>query len=110
MQILAYVVMSDHVHLMVVPGHLGLSDDMRILKGRFARHLNHESGRRGSLWQERFYESVVRTDEQMFGYIDYIHNNPVEAGLCERPEDWPYTSARQSGGPDLARFLNGEQD
>jgi hypothetical protein len=43
----------------------------------------------------------------MSAYIDYVHYNPVEAGLCTEPEEWPYTSARQGGGPDLIAFLTG---
>ena len=54
MKLLAYVVMPDHVHLVLVPGRLGLSDAMKTLKGRFARNWNQTLQVFGSLWQERF--------------------------------------------------------
>ena len=111
LKLLAYVVMPDHVHLVLVPGRYGLGEAMKSLKGRFARHCNQARSESGSLWQDKYHEAIVRSDEQLSAYVDYVHYNPVEAGLCHEPEDWPYTSARQGGGPDLIPFLTaGEPD
>ena len=93
-QLLSYVVMPDHVHLLVVPGRLGLGHFMRLVKGRFARYWNQREGRSGALWQERYYETVIRTDAGLKMCVDYIHRNPVAAGLSADVGAYPYSSAR----------------
>ncbi len=107
-QLLAYVVMPDHVHLLVVPGRLGLGYFMRLVKGRFARYWNQYEGQLGALWQERYYETVIRTDAGLKRCIDYIHQNPVAAGLSEDAGAYPYSSASWCHIPgDLTAYLTG---
>ena len=105
-QLLAYVVMPDHVHLLVVPGRLGLGHFMRLVKGRFARYWNRSEGQPGALWQERYYETVIRTDAGLKRCIDYIHRNPVASGLSEDASAYPYSSASRRHIPsDLMSYL-----
>ena len=106
-RLLSYVVMPDHAHLLIVPGRHGLGHFMKLWKGRFARSWNMETARSGSMWQERYYESVMRGDEQIERCIQYIDANPVKAGLCTRPEGYPWSSAG-SGASDLAAYLAGD--
>jgi putative transposase len=107
-RLLAYVVMPDHVHLLVVPGRLGLGHFMRLVKGRFARYWNQSERQSGSLWQERYYETVIRTDAGLRRCIDYIHRNPVASGLAEDAGAYPYSSAsRRRRSSDLTSYLTG---
>jgi REP element-mobilizing transposase RayT len=106
-RLLSYVIMPDHVHLLIVPGRLGLGNFMKLWKGRFARSWNKETDRSGSIWQERYYESVMRGDEQIERCIQYIDANPVKAGLCTRPEEYPWSSAGPEAS-DLAAYLAGD--
>ncbi|MCH7809529.1 MAG: transposase [Chloroflexi bacterium] len=107
-QLLAYVVMPDHIHLLVVPGRLGLGHFMRFVKGRFARYWNQSQGQAAALWQERYYETVIRTDAGLKRCIDYIHRNPVAAGLSADAGAHPYSSASPDSIPsDLASYLSG---
>lgn len=46
-----------------------------------------------TLWQDESYDHWARDEEEMVRIIQYIENNPVQAGLCRRPEDWPWSSA-----------------
>lgn len=51
-------------------------------------------GRKRQLWKQRFHDSVIRSNNMFWDKVIYIHNNPVEAGLVERPEHYKYSSAR----------------
>ncbi len=107
--VLAYVVMPDHVHLLLVPGRNGLRHFMKLLKGRFARFWNSEAGRSGRIWQERYYESVMRGYAQIEHCLQYIHWNPVKAGLCRRAEDYTWSSAG-AAREDLVAYVGGGPD
>ena len=88
----AYVVMPNHVHLLITP-RLPLSRIMRGIKGVSARDANRILGRPGKVfWQDESYDHWVR-DEAEFGKIRfYIEHNPVGAGLVKQPEDWKWSS------------------
>lgn len=94
----AYVVMPNHVHLLITP-RLPLRRIMRGIKGVSARDANRILGRRGeAFWQDESYDHWVR-DEREFGKIRfYIEYNPVGAGLVKRPEDWKWSSASSLKG------------
>jgi len=112
----AYVLMPNHIHLVVkMPELESISDLMRDFKkftstqirkqlesedkeGWLAR-LRKNARRSGKsqvfkLWMDRFDDFVITDEDTLRKKIQYIHNNPVRAGLAEHPEDWPYTSAR----------------
>jgi REP element-mobilizing transposase RayT len=92
-QLHAWVVMSNHVHLLIAP----LCDPSRLmksLKGSTARAANQALGRTGEpFWQKESYDHWVR-DEREFGRIvAYIEDNPVKAGLVKTPEEFRWSSA-----------------
>ena len=106
--LLAYVVMPDHIHLLLVPSATAnISRIMQSIKGRFARLWNRQSGSAGSLWQARYYESAVRTEAQLRGWIQYIDENPVKAGLAATPGQYRYCSAGGDLATDLEPYLAG---
>ena len=64
-------------------------------KGKTAFEINGLQNERGRiLWQDESYDHWARDEEELFRIIAYIENNPVAAGLCQRPEDWRRSSAR----------------
>ena len=90
----AYVVMPNHVHVLLSPRAL-LSRITKVLKGFTARRANHILGRTGlPFWQYESYDHWVRNDREHQGIVAYIERNPVAAGLADRAEDWPWSSAR----------------
>jgi putative transposase len=106
--LLGFVVMPDHVHLLVVPGPgADLPRVMQHVKGRFARTFNLARGRTGAVWQARFFESAVRTEAQLERWVHYIEENPVQAGLASSPEVYPFSSAGGALAVDLERYLDG---
>ena len=83
-----YVVMPEHVHLLLSEPQRGLlADAMHYLKLSFAKRL-----RAGVFWQKRYYDRNVRDEREFVEKLRYIHRNPVKTGLCELPEDWPWSS------------------
>ena len=97
----AWVIMPNHVHVIMEP-HLALSQIMHWLKGRTGRKANQLLGRRGlPFWQEESYDHWVRTTEELNELIRYVESNPVQAGLVEREERWPWSSAHTEADDTL---------
>jgi putative transposase len=103
LRVYGYVVMPEHIHLLVsepeqttplkpTPGLNGapsLADALKSLKQGVARRL---IGDAEHFWQKRYYDFNVRDHAQFVEKLHYIHWNPVKRGLCEHPEDWPWSS------------------
>jgi REP element-mobilizing transposase RayT len=90
----AYVVMPNHVHVLLDP-LVPLSKLMSGIKGASARHANRKLSRTGKpFWQDESFDHWVRDAGEFARTKAYIENNPVKAGLCARPEDWRWSSAR----------------
>jgi|ERR1017187_7665182 putative transposase len=112
LQVYAYVVMPEHIHLLVSEPERGLlADALKSLKQGVSRRLVGEAGApfkpsfglsgdssgdfSQHFWQKRYYDFNVRNYRQFVEKLRYIHRNPVKRGLCERPEDWEWSSFRQ---------------
>jgi REP element-mobilizing transposase RayT len=89
----AWVVMANHVHMLVRP-LIKASEALRRIKGRSAREANLALGRTGeSFWQAESYDHWVRNGEEATRITCYIENNPFTAGLATRAEGYPWSSA-----------------
>ena len=89
----AYCLMANHVHFVVVPqGRESLGHAFRDAHRAYAAWLNRRMRERGHLWQGRFF-SCVLDDPHLWACVRYVERNPVRAGLVERAEDWPWSSA-----------------
>ncbi|HEV2398360.1 MAG TPA: transposase [Candidatus Sulfotelmatobacter sp.] len=85
-----YVVTLEHIHLLVSEPPLGtLADALKSLKQGVARRLVADADH---FWQKRYYDFNVRNEAQFVEKLHSIRSNPVNAGLCGRPEDWPWSS------------------
>jgi putative transposase len=85
-----YVIMPEHVHLLLSePDRQTLAHALKSLKQGVARRLIGEADH---FWQKRYYDFNVRTRSKFVEKLRYIHRNPVRRGLCERPEDWEWSS------------------
>lgn len=94
-QLHEWVVMPNHVHAVVRPtGTHTLSSILHSWKSFTANEANKTIERVGhEFWQRESYDHLIRDDEEFSRLRHYVRNNPVKAGLCQRPEDWPYGSA-----------------
>ena len=97
MCIFGYVVMPEHVHLLVSePAHETLADAIHYLKLSFAKRLRSRRGAMEpkSFWQKRYYDRNVRDAEEFAVKLRYLHRNPVKRGLVKEPGDWKWSSFR----------------
>ena len=87
--IIAYVIMPEHLHFIIrVIGKYDLSNHMYDFKIHTAKKINIRLGSSGQLWQKRFYDHVIRNEEDFIKHIDYIYYNPVKHNLVSRSEDY----------------------
>ncbi|MBD3246337.1 MAG: hypothetical protein GF333_04935 [Candidatus Omnitrophica bacterium] len=94
--VVAYCLMPTHIHLVLAQrAEDGISLFMNNIANSYARYFNTAHSRRGPLWEGRFKNVRVETDEQLLHLTRYLHLNPVTAGLVERPQDWEYSSYRE---------------
>ena len=99
----AYVLMTNHVHLLVTPGEGGsISGMMQSLGRRYVRYINEAYQRTGTLWEGRYKSCVVEGGRYLLACYRYIEMNPVRAGLVQAPAYYPWTSYRHNaqGYPD----------
>ena len=90
----AAVVMPDHVHLLLTAGRsadgwpVSLPEIMHAVKGTAAHRVNHLLSRSGSVWQEEFFDHVLRSNESLHEKMNYLCQNPVRAGLVTNENDY----------------------
>lgn len=98
----AYVLMDNHFHLLLTPSTAdALSRMMQALGRRYVGWFNARHQRSGTLWEGRFRAGLIEGERHLMACMRYIELNPVRAGLCQRPEEWPWSSAAHHLG--LAR-------
>jgi putative transposase len=99
-RVLAYCLMTNHVHLVVVPGDepTNVSRFMRILAARQTRYVNRLEQRTGTLWEGRFKASLIDSERYLLACCRYTELNPVRAGMVTAPEDYPWSSYRGRAG------------
>jgi putative transposase len=101
-EILAYCLMTNHIHLVVVPRTSdGLHRTLKPLHMQYAQRINRMHDWKGHLWQGRYFSSPL-SDRYLWAAIRYVERNPVRAGLIDRAEDYPWSSAAAHcrGTPD----------
>jgi putative transposase len=105
-----FVVMPDHVHLLItVRGDMTIERAMQFIKGGFSYRLRKEFGYLGEVWQHGF--SEVRADDarSFARHKQYIAQNPVKAGLVDSPEKFPYCftylARRKAAGAEALKLV-----
>jgi putative transposase len=99
----AWVLMSNHVHLLATPRtSRGISRMMQKLGSRYVRWFNDRHERSGTLWDGRFRASLVETDSYLLACMRYIELNPVRANMVQHPGEhrWSSFAANALGWPD----------
>jgi putative transposase len=87
-----YCLMPNHFHLVVESELNDLSRGMHHLNGVYAQRFNRRHERSGHLFQERFGVRAIGDEAYLYGACAYVLDNPVRAGLCESPDDWPWSA------------------
>jgi REP element-mobilizing transposase RayT len=90
----AWVVMPNHVHLLVTPrSGYPLSRIMHSLKSYTSQEANKWLERKGKFWMDEYFDRFIRDAKHFAQTIAYIENNPVKAHLCKTPQEWRFSSA-----------------
>jgi putative transposase len=93
----AYVLMTNHLHLLATPAHeLSLPKALQSVGRRYVQFFNGRYQRTGTLWEGRYRASVVDGEPYLLTCMRYIEMNPVRAGIVERPADYPWSSHRSN--------------
>ncbi|MCB1772804.1 MAG: transposase [Gammaproteobacteria bacterium] len=94
----AWVLMSNHVHLLATPvTDDGISRMMQHIGRRYVRHFNRSHQRTGTLWEGRFKSCLIHADRYLLTCQRYIELNPVRAGMVKHPADYPWSSYPANG-------------
>jgi len=89
----AYVLMPNHAHLLMTPGDSrDLARFMQILGSRYVRYFNARHGRTGTLWEGRFWSSLIDSERYVLACSRYIDLNPVRAGIARMPGEYRWSS------------------
>lgn len=95
----AYVLMDNHVHLLMTPDEAGaVSRLMHTFARNYTRRFNQRHGRTGTLWEGRYKACLVATDRYFLACSRYIELNPVRAWIAAGPIDYPWSSHRANVG------------
>lgn len=102
----AYCLMTTHYHLVVETPRANLPAGMRQLNGNHASRFNERHDRHGHVFGSRYRAILIEDARYLLTVCRYVVLNPVRAGLCEMPEEWPWSSYRATAGLEpLPRFL-----
>jgi putative transposase len=105
----AFCVMDNHYHLVVETPLPNLPSGMRQLNGLYAQRFNRRHGRIGHLFQARYRSILIEKPTRLLAVCRYVVLNPVRAGICRDPGDWPWSSYRQTAGlPSTVKLADAE--
>ncbi len=109
LEIWAYCLMGNHVHLLAVPREeTSLAKGIGLSNMVYTQYLNHRHGNSGRVWQNRFFSCAVEKDMYLWSVARYIETNPVKAGMLERAEEYNWSSARAHLLNRTDQLLSGE--
>ena len=109
LKLYAYVVMPNHLHVLVQPIDNGISKTMQLIKGRSSRKINilrenakgtttrcmGDISRPINVWQKGFFDFTILTEQKFKEKFNYVHYNPVKWGLVNNAEEYEYSSASE---------------
>ncbi len=117
LEIIAYCCMPTHIHLILKQLKKGgISVFMSNVLNSYTRYFNNKTKRRGPLWESRFKNVEVTSDEQLLHLTRYVHLNPVTANLIEVPQAWNFSSYEEFLGEikegicNYSKFLDIDPD
>ena len=95
----AYVLMSNHFHLLATPETAqAIPQMMQAVGRRYVRHFNQRQSRSGTLWEGRYRSTLIQTERYLLACMVYIELNPVRAGLVREPGEYPWSSYAHHAG------------
>lgn len=101
-ELICWCIMPNHVHTLIAPVEgMSLSEIMYDWKSYTTHAINKALNRKGKLWMMEYFDRFIRDNDHFQKVVNYIHNNPVKAGLVADPADWRWSSARSYLGSQV---------
>lgn len=101
-RLLDWCIIPNHVHVLIhCPAGSKIGEIVKSWKTHSAREINRFLNRQGTLWANDYHDRFIRDPAHLENARRYIRNNPVKAGLCKSPQDWPWSSASFPGTASL---------
>ncbi|MRD47152.1 transposase [Caenimonas koreensis DSM 17982] len=95
----AYVLMTNHFHLLATPDSAeAIPQMMQAVGRRYVRYFNQRQARTGTLWEGRYKSTLIQAERYLLACMVYIDLNPVRAGMVAAPVDYPWSSHRHYAG------------
>jgi putative transposase len=105
--LLAFAVMPEHLHLLIIPkNEFTISQIMLFIKKGSSRVIHIKENTNGHLWAKRFFDRGIRSEQELIGTIEYIHNNPIKSGLVKEAKKYPYSSVNPKWKTDLELYFD----
>src|SRR6478609_7734046 len=102
----AYVLMSNHFHLLATPETVeGIPQTMQAVGRRYVRHFNAKHGRTGTLWEGRYKSTLIQAERHLLACMAYMDLNPVRAGMVAEAGDHPWSSHLHYLGRKVDRLV-----
>jgi putative transposase len=106
-ELITYCLMTNHYHLQLRTPEPNIAAGMHRLNLAYARAFNRKHAFEGHLFDARYWSGVLQTESRLLEASRYVVLNPLRAGLCQRPDEWKWSSYRQTVGLDPpARYLS----
>ncbi len=103
----AYVLMDNHVHLLLTPETAqGVPQLMQAVGRSYVRQFNDRHGRTGTLWEGRYRSNLIETERYLLACMAYIDLNPVRAGMVADPAEFPWSSHRHYIGQRIDKLVS----
>ena len=118
----AWVVLPEHLHCVIElpPDDANYATRWRLIKMEFSKALPHTENlsavrtrrRERGIWQRRYWEHLIRDEQDYQAHMDYVHINPVKHGLVEYVADWPYSTFHRlvTEGIYLVNWAGGNEE
>ena len=103
--LISFVIMPDHLHLIIIPREKNISQSLHSIKSFSSNEINKVSTREGQVWQSSFRDFTVYSEQLLREKITYIHNNPVTKELVSQAELYNFSSASGVVETDIGMFL-----
>ena len=102
----AYCLIPTHYHLVIQTPERDLAEGIKWINGCYAQKFNGRHGRRGHVFESRYYSGLIESDAHLLETIRYVALNPARAGICEEPGEWRWSSyGALIGASPPPRFL-----
>ena len=103
--LIAFTVMPDHLHLIIIPKEKNISQTMHSIKSFSSKEINKIDKRKGNVWQSSFRDFTISTIDMLLEKVNYVYNNPVRKEMVIDASVYKFSSANPKYETDILKIL-----